>query len=153
MSSNSPTTSSNSSRRRSRSASAFASSTTAWSSTESPSTAIVRAAQGRLAALAGLRVAALALLFLACAPLHLIEKALTGRSGWPRRFLGVVGWIIGIRVRVEGAPVTGHTLLLANHLSWIDILVLAGTTGAAFVSKDNLGNGFIHWLADQNHTV
>ena len=100
-----------------------------------------------------LRVTALALLFLACAPLHLIEKALTDRSSWPQRFLGMVGWIIGARVRVEGAPVQGHTLLLANHVSWIDILAIAGATGAAFVSKDDLGHGFIHWLADQNHTV
>jgi len=99
------------------------------------------------------RVAALALLFLACAPIHFVEKTLTGRSGWPQRFLGWVGWIIGVRVRVEGAPVTGPTLLLANHVSWIDILVLGGATGAAFVSKDNLGSGFIHWLADQNHTL
>jgi 1-acyl-sn-glycerol-3-phosphate acyltransferase len=30
---------------------------------------------------------------------------------------------------------------------------LGGGTDCAFVSKDNLGTGFIHWLADQNHTV
>lgn len=46
-----------------------------------------------------------------------------------------------------------HTLLVANHLSWLDILVLAGTTGCAFVSKDELGHPLIHWLADQNHTL
>lgn len=100
-----------------------------------------------------LRVTALVLLFLVCAPIHLVQKALTGRSGWPQRFLRWVGWIIGARVRFEGAPVSGHTLLLVNHVSWIDILVIGGTTGAAFVSKDDLGHGFIHWLADQNHTV
>jgi len=44
-------------------------------------------------------------------------------------------------------------LLLANHVSWLDILILAGATGCAFVSKDNLGHGFIHWLADQNQTL
>ena len=30
---------------------------------------------------------------------------------------------------------------------------LGGATGCAFVSKDELGHGFIHWLADQNGTV
>jgi 1-acyl-sn-glycerol-3-phosphate acyltransferase len=31
--------------------------------------------------------------------------------------------------------------------------VIGGATGCAFVSKDQLGHGFIHWLADQNATV
>ena len=38
-------------------------------------------------------------------------------------------------------------------MSWLDILVLGGTVGTAFVSKDNLGHGVIHWLADQNSTL
>jgi lyso-ornithine lipid O-acyltransferase len=44
-------------------------------------------------------------------------------------------------------------MLIGNHTSWLDILVLGGATGCAFVSKDDLGHGFIHWLADQNATV
>jgi len=44
-------------------------------------------------------------------------------------------------------------LLVGNHTSWLDILILGGATGCAFVSKDNLGHGFVHWLADQNHSV
>ena len=31
--------------------------------------------------------------------------------------------------------------------------MLAKATGCRFVSKDDLGHGFIHWLADQNHTL
>ena len=31
--------------------------------------------------------------------------------------------------------------------------MLSGATGCAFVSKDELGHPFIHWLADQNDTV
>ena len=95
----------------------------------------------------------LAGLFAVCAPLHLAAKAMLGRSSWPPRFLAAAGWIIGARVRREGAPVRAHTLLIGNHTSWLDILVLGGATGCTFVSKDNLGHGFIHWLADQNHTV
>ncbi len=52
-----------------------------------------------------------------------------------------------------GDPVGAHTLLVANHTSWLDILILGGSTKCAFVSKDELGHGFIHWLADQNQTV
>ena len=99
------------------------------------------------------RVAGLLLLFLACLPPHLLSKWLLGRSLWPRRFLAAAAWIVGARVRVVGDPIRPHTLLLANHLSWLDIIVMAGATGCAFVSKDNLGHGFIHWLADQNHTL
>ena len=92
-------------------------------------------------------------MFVVCAPVHLVTKALTGRSPWPPRFLGAAAWIIGARARVEGEPIRPHALLISNHVSWLDILVMGGTTRCAFVSKDSLGHPFIHWLADQNHTV
>jgi len=100
-----------------------------------------------------LRVAGLALLFLLIAPLHLGSKWFLGRSNWPRRFLGGAAYIVGARVRITGTPAKPHSLIAANHISWLDILVLAGATGCAFVSKDQLGHGFVHWLADQNHTI
>ena len=87
------------------------------------------------------------------APVHLLTKALLGRSPWPSRFLAGVSRIFGARVRVDGAELRPHTLLVANHLSWFDIVVLGGATGCTFVAKDELGHPFIHWLADQNHTV
>jgi 1-acyl-sn-glycerol-3-phosphate acyltransferase len=42
---------------------------------------------------------------------------------------------------------------VSNHTSWLDILVLGGSTGTTFISKDELGHSLIHWLADQNATV
>ena len=42
---------------------------------------------------------------------------------------------------------------MCNHTSWLDILILGGATRCAFVSKDELGHPFVHWLADQNETV
>jgi len=30
---------------------------------------------------------------------------------------------------------------------------MGGATGCSFVAKDELGHPFIHWLADQNHTI
>lgn len=100
-----------------------------------------------------MRVAGLVGLFLLLAPIHIAAKLVTGRSPWPPRFLALAAWIVGARVRVEGAPIRGHTLLVSNHVSWIDILVLGGATRCAFVSKHELGHPFIHWLADQNGTV
>jgi 1-acyl-sn-glycerol-3-phosphate acyltransferase len=99
------------------------------------------------------RVSAALALFVIVAPVHLATKALLGRSPWPSRFLGGVSWIFGARVRLDGGQLRPHTLLVANHLSWFDILVLGGATGCTFVAKDELGHPFIHWLADQNHTV
>jgi len=93
------------------------------------------------------------MLFGICAPLHIVSKSLFRRSRWPPRFLSAAAWMIGARVRRDGRRIAPHTLLIGNHTSWMDILILGGTTGCAFVSKDNLGHGFIHWLADQNHTV
>jgi 1-acyl-sn-glycerol-3-phosphate acyltransferase len=92
-------------------------------------------------------------LFAVLAPIHLVTRLLAGRSPWPPRFLAAAAWIVGARVRRKGAAIQPHTLLVSNHVSWIDILVLGGATGCAFVSKDTLGHPFIHWLADQNKTV
>jgi 1-acyl-sn-glycerol-3-phosphate acyltransferase len=106
-----------------------------------------------LTARAAVRIAGLIGLFTVLAPIHLLSKALTGRSPWPPRFLAAAAWIAGARVSIRGTPVSGHSLLVSNHVSWLDILVLGGATGCAFVSKDQLGHPLVHWLADQNHTV
>lgn len=99
------------------------------------------------------RIAGLLLLFLACAPPHLIARML-GSSSWPRRFLAGVTWICGADVRCAGNPSSRGTLLVANHVSWLDIPVLAAATGCAFVSKAELRHHpVMRWLADQNHTI
>ena len=100
-----------------------------------------------------LRIAGVVSLFLLIAPLHIISRRLLGYSAWPPRFLSAAARIIGARVVVKGAAVREHTLLIANHTSWFDILLLGGFVSSAFVSKDNLGHSLIHWLADQNGTV
>ena len=102
---------------------------------------------------AALRIAGLVGLFALVGPVHVITKTLFGQSRWPRRFLAAAAWIAGARVRVKGRASSPHTLLVSNHVSWLDILVLGGATDCAFVSKNELGHPFIHWLADQNATV
>jgi 1-acyl-sn-glycerol-3-phosphate acyltransferase len=102
---------------------------------------------------AALRIAGLISLFAILGPIHVGTKALFGRSPWPPRFLAAAAWIVGARARLEGRAIEGHTLLVSNHVSWLDILVIGGSTGCAFVSKDALGHPFIHWLADQNATI
>jgi 1-acyl-sn-glycerol-3-phosphate acyltransferase len=99
------------------------------------------------------RLAGLLLLFAICAPIHIAARQF-GPSLWPRRFLRLVVRGSGVDIRCEGAPATRGTLLLANHVSWLDIPILAGATGCAFVSKAEVQNhGFLKWLADQNNTI
>lgn len=93
------------------------------------------------------------LLLLACLLPHLAAKLTRRNSPWPRRFLKAAAHIVGARVHTLGAVAGARTLLLANHISWLDIFVLSSATGCAFVSKDDLGHGLAHWLADQNHTI
>jgi 1-acyl-sn-glycerol-3-phosphate acyltransferase len=97
---------------------------------------------------AAARIAGILLLFAVLAPVHIVTKLIFRRSPWPQRFLAASAWILGVRVRVEGAKIRRHTLLVSNHVSWLDILVLGGSTGCAFVSKAELGHPLIHWLAD-----
>ena len=92
-------------------------------------------------------------LFAVLAPIHIATRRLLGQSRWPRRFLAAAAWIIGARVRRAGRPPRPGTLLVPNHTTWLDILVLGGATGCAFVSKDQLGHPLVHWLADQNRTI
>ena len=102
----------------------------------------------------GLRLAGLAGLFLAYVPPHLLSKWLLGRSAWPPRFLRHAGLIAGVRPRIEGKPLQPHTLVIANHTSWLDILILGGWCGAAFVSKAELKDTpLLGWIADQNRTL
>ena len=104
--------------------------------------------------IAGLRIARLVGLFLTYLPPHLLSKHLLGRSAWPPRFLAAAGRIAGVRPRVEGDPLQPHTLIIANHTSWLDILILGGSVGAAFVSKAEVKRTtLIGWLADQNRTL
>jgi len=50
---------------------------------------------------------------------------------WSRALLR---WI-GVSVRVRGAPPAAPFLLVSNHLSYVDVLVLASRLGCVFVSK------------------
>jgi 1-acyl-sn-glycerol-3-phosphate acyltransferase len=99
------------------------------------------------------RIALIVLGLLACVPLH-YAAVITGRSRWPRRFLRWVGRAAGMRARVEGRPLPSHVLFVANHLSWLDVMLVAGAGGAAFVSKDDVASWpVIGWLARLNNTV
>lgn len=99
------------------------------------------------------RAALIVLGLLVCVPAH-YASLLFGRSHWPRRFLRWAAYAAGTRVASQGTPLRRNVLFLANHLSWLDILILAGASGTAFVAKDEVARWpVVGWLARLNDTV
>ena len=101
-----------------------------------------------------LRSVALVLALLVFVPLHYIYRIVSYGSPFPMWFLGTAGWICGARVRKIGTPLRRDVFFVANHVSWIDILTLAGASGTAFVAKQELSEvPVIGWLCSLNRTV
>lgn len=91
---------------------------------------------------------------LVAVPLHLVWRLFRLPSPWPRLLLATVGQIAGARVRAEGVPLRRNVVFVANHQSWLDILVLAGATGTAFVAKAELrAVPLVGWLSTLNRTL
>ena len=56
---------------------------------------------------------------------------------WARRMLA----IMGVEVSIEGVPAQGPVLMAANHISWLDILVMHAACHCRFVAKSEIR----HW--------
>jgi 1-acyl-sn-glycerol-3-phosphate acyltransferase len=69
-------------------------------------------------------------------------------------FLRYAARVCGAKVEVHGTHLKRDVFYVANHLSWIDILALAGASGTAFVAKAELAEApVVGWLASLNRTV
>ncbi len=87
-------------------------------------------------------------------PLHYLWRALRRTSPWPRPFLAAAARACGVRVEVVGTPLTDKVFFIGNHLSWIDVPILGGITGTAFVAQDRIADWpLFGWLARLNNTV
>lgn len=87
-------------------------------------------------------------------PLHYLYRALSYGSPFPMLFLRYAARVCGARVEVTGTFLKRDVFFVANHLSWIDILALAGASGTAFVAKAELAEApVVGWLASLNRTV
>jgi 1-acyl-sn-glycerol-3-phosphate acyltransferase len=77
-----------------------------------------------------------------------LRRALKQR--WSRQLLE----ILGIKLCVRGTAVVPAGLLVANHVSWLDIFVINALTPAAFVSKDDVRHWpLIGWLCTHTETI
>ncbi|MEQ1510003.1 MAG: lysophospholipid acyltransferase family protein [Sphingopyxis sp.] len=100
------------------------------------------------------RLGAVALLLGLCVPLHGLWRLFRFSSPWPRLFLRGSAMACGMDVRIAGPRRQTNVLYIANHVSWLDILVLAGRTGSAFVAKADMAPWpVVGWLATLNNSV
>jgi len=72
------------------------------------------------------------------------------RKRWSQRLLA----ILGLKLQLDGAPIAPGAMLVANHISWVDIFVINAVAPSAFVSKAEVRNWpIIGWLAARNDTI
>lgn len=93
-------------------------------------------------------------LLMVCVPLYYVWRIARRTNPWPRVFLGGIARIAGARVTISGAPARKGAFLLSNHVSWLDIPVISGASGSAFVAHSGLADvGLLKWLCEMNDTV
>ncbi|MCI0658378.1 MAG: 1-acyl-sn-glycerol-3-phosphate acyltransferase [Acidobacteria bacterium] len=102
------------------------------------------------------RLLSLALVTLTCylvLRLGILRSRLAHRSplGWQVRMLGAwtraVSRVIGMRIRGEGPVPSPPFLLVANHLSYVDVVLLASRVRGVFVARGDLaGWPILGWL-------
>ena len=100
------------------------------------------------------RALALIALIVVFVPLHYLYRTVSYGSPFPMLFLRYAARVCGARVTVHGTHLKRDVFFVANHVSWIDILALAGASGTAFVAKAELAEApVVGWLASLNRTV
>jgi 1-acyl-sn-glycerol-3-phosphate acyltransferase len=62
------------------------------------------------------------------------------RAEWMHFCAHVVLASMGIHYRVEGEPPAEGTLIVANHLSYLDIVIVSAALPCAFVAKQEIGD-------------
>jgi 1-acyl-sn-glycerol-3-phosphate acyltransferase len=86
----------------------------------------------------GLRLLALALFYLVILPPQLLALRFDWAiAGWlPIAFHRAFLWLFGVRVTERGTPPTdAATLVVANHVSWLDIPVIGSLHPVSFIAK------------------
>ncbi|MPZ57073.1 MAG: 1-acyl-sn-glycerol-3-phosphate acyltransferase [Rhizobiales bacterium] len=80
---------------------------------------------------------------------------LNGRGKISILYSRAVCALLGVRIRIVGAPPQHHAVLvLANHVSWVDILAITATVPVIFVAKSEVKRWpLIGWVARVRGTV
>ena len=100
------------------------------------------------------RIFALVALLIVLVPLHYAYRIFAYGSPFPMLFLRYAARVSGAKVKIHGTHLKRDVFYVANHISWLDILSLAGASGTAFVAKAELEQSpVVGWLASLNRTV
>ncbi|WP_448581113.1 lysophospholipid acyltransferase family protein [Thermaurantiacus sp.] len=72
----------------------------------------------------------------------------------PELYCAIVARALGVEVRLRGELAKGSVLYVANHLSWLDILVLGARLEGAFVAKHEVRQmALVNTLARLRETI
>ncbi len=78
-------------------------------------------------------------IFIPTQALLLLVRAPWARA-WPHRYMQFLTGLLGIKINVHGEMVRGGPVLIAaNHVSYLDILVLSALGEIAFIAKTQVG--------------
>lgn len=70
------------------------------------------------------------------------------------RWLGVLARVFGVKIKTFGTALPEKTLFVANHISWLDILILGDLLPIHFLSKHEVKTmPVIGWLATRAGTL
>jgi 1-acyl-sn-glycerol-3-phosphate acyltransferase len=109
--------------------------------------ALLRVAAGLIAAAAFLAVAA---------PLAWVARRFGWRRG-PAASVALHRWfcaVLRLRLRRIGTPGPARRLIVANHVSWLDIVALGAMERSAFLAKKEVGLSFwTRWLVELQGVV
>ncbi len=100
------------------------------------------------------RILLLIFILILAVPLYYLWRILGLSNPWPRLFLRVTALCVGARVYKKGTALKRDVFFVSNHISWLDIPILGGRSGAAFVAQDGIESWpFIGWLCRMNNTI
>lgn len=75
------------------------------------------------------------------------------RARWLHRWCRFATRVLGIRLKISGCP-PAHGLLVCNHLSYLDIIVLCAVAPCVFVAKRDVAHWPVFgWLAQATGTI
>lgn len=111
--------------------------------------------------IAVLRIVLIALVFTSVTLVFLPVQIMAILMEWPlrrtlpRHWHRIMAHVIGVRIDVHGLPAKDRPLMLvSNHVSWMDILVLGAVADVVFVAKSEVRTWpLFGWLARLQRSV
>ena len=83
-------------------------------------------------------------------PVVCVERRLQLKKRWSHQILT----ILSVRVEAHATNAPPGSLIVANHISWLDVFAIHSLRPSAFIAKAEIRQWpFIGWLAERNDTV